>query len=120
MISPLKHWSKGSVRRSPAYGQNSPEYARLKGAASLDATSYTLSFVGGPGTSISEIRAGVDKGRHRAVAILQGEVDALKEHLQFSPPTSHQFEVPAAALELSDEVFIVHGRDEAAKKWLLA
>lgn len=100
------------------YGENSPEYARLRDAAHLDATSYTMSFGygGGGGTSIAEIQEGVNRGRHRAIAVLQGEVDALKEHLQFSAPTSNESDVPAPNVELSDEIFIVHGRDEAAKE----
>jgi predicted nucleotide-binding protein len=98
------------------YGQNSPEYARLRGAAHLDATSYTLSFVGGPGTSIAEIREGVNRGRHRAIAILRGEADALTEHLQFLEPKPADALVPAISTERTNEVFVVHGRDEAAKE----
>ena len=69
------------------------------------------------GTPVSEIREGVDRGRNRAISILQGEVDALNENLQFLPNAQV---LPGAASvpkpESSDEIFIVHGRDEVAKE----
>jgi predicted nucleotide-binding protein len=105
------------------YGDNSRQYQRLQGATHLDTTSYTLSLDfgyghGGGGTPVSEIREGVDRGRNRAISILQGEVDALKENLQFLPssalPQPAATQIPKA--EPSDEIFIVHGRDDAAKE----
>jgi predicted nucleotide-binding protein len=99
------------------YGENSQQYTRLREATSLDATMYVLSFVGeGGGTPIHEIREGVERGRKRAISILQGEVDALKENLQFLDAGPAQIAQPAAAAELSNEIFVVHGRDEAAKE----
>jgi predicted nucleotide-binding protein len=101
------------------YGESSRQYARLNGAASLDATSYSLSLYGdGPGTSVTEIRQGVDRGRNRAISILQGEVDALKENLQFNPTPAASKIVTMSTVEaeLNDDIFIVHGRDEAAKE----
>jgi predicted nucleotide-binding protein len=50
---------------------------------------------------------------------LQGQVDALKENLEFSSvdvTTGVQNVSISTAPKLSDEVFIVHGRDEAAKE----
>jgi predicted nucleotide-binding protein len=103
------------------YGENSRQYARLRQAASLDMTSYVLSFgfgqEAGGGTPLSEIREGVDNGRKRAISILQGEVDALKENLQFLPEqVPVRTSEPTVQAEQSNEVFIVHGRDEAAKE----
>jgi predicted nucleotide-binding protein len=100
------------------YGENSRQYGRLGDAASLDATMYVmnLGFGQGGGTSIAEIREGVDRGRNRAISILQGEVDSLKENLQFSNPTLSEIVEQKAPTEPSDEIFIVHGRDEAAKE----
>jgi hypothetical protein len=101
------------------YGEGSRQYARLRDAASLDATTYVMSFTfgdGGGGTSVHEIRQGVDRGRNRAISILLGEVDALKEGLQFLSPAPAQTIEPAMQAEPSDEIFIVHGRDEAAKE----
>jgi hypothetical protein len=99
------------------YGEQSAEYDRLRGATSLDATTYAIVWGDGPGTSVQEIQEGVERGRQRAIAILQGEVDSLKEHLQFSAPAAAaQNAVPVEPAALSNEVFIVHGRDEAAKE----
>jgi predicted nucleotide-binding protein len=98
------------------YGESSRQYARLKGAPSLDATSYSLSLYDGGGTSISEIQEGVDRGRNTSISILQGEVDALKESLQFNSVTSADASRPPVQVELSDDIFIVHGHDEAAKE----
>jgi hypothetical protein len=98
------------------YGESSRQYARLRDAASLDSTTYALSFGfgdGGGGTSVGDIREGVDRGRNRAIAILQGEVDALKESLQFETPFPAQPIEPAAP---SRDVFIVHGHDDEFKK----
>lgn len=98
------------------YGESSRQYARLENAASLDATAYTLNLYGGSGTPIEEIREGVDRGRGSAISILQGEVDALKENLQFNSAVSTDAPKPGAPAELSDDIFIVRGRDEAAKE----
>ncbi|RXH41301.1 TIR domain-containing protein [Bradyrhizobium zhanjiangense] len=98
------------------YGDNSAEYYRLLAATNLDTTSYYVTWGDHSGPPVSEIRQGVEKGRQRAKAILQGEVDALKEHLEYSrePANVHTVSLPTAT-QLSNEVFIVHGRDEAAK-----
>ncbi|MET4630447.1 putative nucleotide-binding protein [Bradyrhizobium sp. I1.8.5] len=99
------------------YGGDTAEYNRLHGATSLDATTYYLSMgMDNSGPSVSEIRQGVEKGRQRAKAILQGEVDSLKEYLEYSAPVDVRTESATIDLPLSDEVFIVHGRDEAAKE----
>ncbi|UFS87295.1 nucleotide-binding protein [Bradyrhizobium daqingense] len=100
------------------YGENSEQYARLGAATNLDLTSYAINFGEGDTTTIFEIREGIQRGRQRAIAILQGEVDALREHLEFS---SHDVSEPvptpsAQTIVISDDVFIVHGRDEAAKE----
>jgi predicted nucleotide-binding protein len=97
------------------FGQDSPEYARLKVAANLDATAYTMTF-DGSGTPSREIQDGVDKGRKRAISVLQGEVDALKEDLSFSGAEGVSIATPIKTpMPVSNEIFIVHGRDDAAK-----
>jgi predicted nucleotide-binding protein len=99
------------------YGETSRQYERLEGATSLDATHYVMNLgFGGGSTTVSEIREGVDRGRHRAISILQGEVDALRESLQFSEPGAVELVERPAQAPLSDEIFIVHGRNEAAKE----
>jgi predicted nucleotide-binding protein len=103
------------------YGEDSRQYVRLKQAASLDLTSYVLN-VGfghdfGGGTTVSDIRDGVDRGRKRAISTLQGEVDALKESFQFlPPPATSQVAAAVVTAELSNEVFVVHGHDDAFKR----
>lgn len=104
------------------YGENSRQYFRLEAAASLDATIYVMNLGfghRGGGTGVAEIRDGVNRGRARAISILQGEVDALKETLQFSDASVTVLAIAGrdtAPVELSEEIFIVHGRDEAAKE----
>jgi predicted nucleotide-binding protein len=102
------------------YGENSQQYARLKQAATLDLTSYVLNIGFGQdfggGTTVSDIREGVDRGRKRAISTLQGEVNALKESLQFLPQATARVANPVVTAELSDHVFIVHGHDDAFKR----
>jgi predicted nucleotide-binding protein len=95
------------------YGEDSAEYARLEQACYLDSTSYMLYLNSRGGPGIGEIRKGVDDGRKRSIALLQGEVDTLKEDISFATPPA-TVPVPAA-LAPSDEIFIVHGRDSPAK-----
>ncbi len=99
------------------YGEESSEYERLGVACYLDPTTYFLQLAGNStGPSVSEIRQGVDKRRKRAIALLQGEVDALKESISFAAPAASGAPPSVkAAPSASDEVFIVHGRDSPAK-----
>jgi hypothetical protein len=96
------------------FGEGSAEYRRLDIAADLDATTYVLTF-DGRSTPPAEIQRGVERGKQRATALLQGEIDALRESLEFDTPEPEADAsgiVPTAA---SDDVFIVHGRDDPAK-----
>jgi predicted nucleotide-binding protein len=110
---------EGRIRSTLAtiYGQESAEYDRLQIAADLDMNHYGFNFDGRP-TPPQEVQDGVDRGRHRAISTLQGEVDAIKEDLQFSAPANAAVAIspPSPAASLSDEIFVVHGRDEAAKE----
>src|SRR5262249_7728075 len=94
------------------FGESSPEYRRLETATNLDATSYVLRFDGRP-MPPQDIRQGVERGKQRAVALLQAEIDSLKESLDFSavsPP--EEVQTPRAA---SNDIFVVHGHDGPAK-----
>jgi len=65
---------------SQVFGEDTHEYWRLRPATHLDHTTYTLSIFGhGPGTSVQEIRDGVAKGIASAIALLQAEIDAMRE-----------------------------------------
>ena len=67
---------------SQIYGEDTHEFARLSDAANLDLTTYILApFEGVPGTSVHEIKEGVGRGRHRAIALLQAEIDSMREAL---------------------------------------
>ncbi|UFZ06126.1 nucleotide-binding protein [Bradyrhizobium ontarionense] len=101
------------------FGERSEQYARLISAAHLDHTSYTLDFGFGEliSTPAHEIQKGIDSGRQIAVATLQGEVDSLKEHLEFaSIDQTSSISGLVTPGNPNKEVFIVHGRDEAAKE----
>jgi hypothetical protein len=67
---------------SRIYGEDTLEFARLKDAADLDDTIYIGALYIGPGSvpvepSVQEIREGVDCGRNRAVALLEGEANSF-------------------------------------------
>jgi predicted nucleotide-binding protein len=111
---------EGRIRSTLAnlYGHDSAEYDRLQIAADLDGTYYVLNMDGRP-TPPHVIQGGIERGRQRAISALQGEVDALKEDLQYSAPSNAVIAAPTPA-ELSDEIFVVHGRDEAAKEQVAA
>lgn len=71
---------------SRIYGEDTLEFSRLKEAADLDTTVYLAAFYVAPGApppgpSIQEIRAGIDRGRNRAIALIEGEISALREAL---------------------------------------
>jgi predicted nucleotide-binding protein len=115
---------EGRIRSTLAgiYGEDSAEYDRLQIAASLDATHYFVHWDGGH-TPPREIQQGVDRGRHRAISVLQGEVDALKEDLQFSVSAAATGAISASVAELAElsgDIFVVHGRDETAKEQVAA
>lgn len=98
------------------YGEGTAGFSRLSDAVNLDATAYSFY----DDTSVQRIREGVDRGRARAIAVLQGEVDALKEDIASEGPASPPFTASAriamtATQPLSDEIFVVHGRDDMAK-----
>ncbi len=109
---------EGRIRSTLAaiYGQDSAEYGRLQIAAELDATAHVVR-IGGGRTPPLQIQAGVNRGRERAISVLQGEVDALKDDLKFSAPDAIAPSLVNSerTASLSNDIFIVHGRDDAAK-----
>ena len=107
----------GRIRSTLAniYGQTSAEYERLSIAAILNTASYSY----GHAPSVHEIREEVDRSRRGAISTLQGEVDALSEDVQFSAPDGEKNTAEGSKEKSSEphsnEVFVVHGRDDAAK-----
>jgi len=73
------------------FGEGTAEYRRLELATNLDATVYVLRLDGRQ-TPPPEIQQGVSRGKQRAVALLQGEIDTLRESLEFDPPHPTQMD----------------------------
>jgi predicted nucleotide-binding protein len=116
-IQALQRRIEGTVAQ--VFGPGTHEYMGLRLAWQLDATQYTmrvdLMWSGGRGSggpSRGEIQAGVTKGRDRAIALLTGAADTLDEGAKYALPAVEEDAQPQV---LSDEIFIVHGRDNAAK-----
>jgi len=103
---------------SQIYGPDTLEYARLKVAGELYVTVYmpVLSLRGSRarGPTLQQIREGLDRGIKRAIATLDGELASLRESVPQGSPTEDA-ETDDAPEELSTDVFIVHGHDDAAK-----
>jgi hypothetical protein len=85
---------------SRIYGEDTLEFERLKEAGDIDDTYYggpifILGTGSGPvGPSVQEIRAGVDRGRNRAVALLAGEANSLREALEHQQQHSAPARLP--------------------------
>ncbi len=74
--------AKISGTLSRIYDPDTADYRRLGAAARLDMTMYRAAgFDGRGGTTVPEIRAGLDRGRQRAIALLAQEIDLFKEQL---------------------------------------
>jgi hypothetical protein len=97
------------------YGERSPAYSRLAAAAKLDDTQYVLRL-DGRRTLPENIRSGVERGKQQAIALLRAEADSIRESLKYSPDASiAHTSGDAVAPATNKQVFIVHGRDDAAK-----
>jgi uncharacterized protein (TIGR02391 family) len=87
------------------YGADTADYVRLRAATQLDTTSYRMSVHGHGGTQVSEIQAGVDRGRNRAIALLTEEVALLKEQLgEEGDSQAHRAIRAYSNLELHSEI----------------
>jgi predicted nucleotide-binding protein len=99
---------------SQIFGPDSHEYRQLFSATEIDATSYSINLGGySAGPSVTEIREGIQRGRDRAIALLQSAADSLREVLEHSVDTCAA--PPVSARRTGGPVFIVHGRDEPSK-----
>jgi hypothetical protein len=102
------------------YGEDSLEYVRLGVAADLDMTYTVLNMTGADyssGPSPGDIREGLEQGRKRAVALLRGELEGLKESLANlgGSQTSGLETGPSLPPTYNSDIFIVHGHDGPAK-----
>ena len=98
---------------SRIFGQGTPRYDRYRGAADLDRGG--LVFGGGP-DPLYKVHEWLREGKADSLALLNEAVKSLEEDLadlNGSPsPQAAEQEAPNPS---SDEIFIVHGRDDAAK-----
>jgi predicted nucleotide-binding protein len=94
------------------FGAGTHEYQRLVNATQLDDTHYVFSPLC-DGTSIADIHEGISRGRDTAVALLQSAIDHLKEELELLPEAIVASKTPTP---LANEVFVVHGHDDAARE----
>jgi len=74
---------------SRIYGEDTFEFARLREAADLDDTFYggPIFIAHGSGPRqipVEEIRVGVERGRNRAIALLEAEANSCRETLEHS------------------------------------
>lgn len=89
------------------FGVGTPEYDRHSQAATLDKGGYSMDE-----DSPDEIVQFHVDGKAQSLALLQQVVKGLTEDLDEDQTRPVQ---PVAVVELSKEIFIVHGRDDAAK-----
>jgi Predicted nucleotide-binding protein containing TIR-like domain len=105
---------------SHIYGEDSLEFARLSDAAQLNLNFAILNLAGmdySDGPSVIDIRKGIDRGRTRAISLLRGELESLREGLAQSPSESPASgtRAPSKPAVHSTDVFIVHGHNGPAK-----
>jgi predicted nucleotide-binding protein len=105
---------------SDIYGAGSLDFTRLREAASLYRSVAVLSLSGRrQGPNPLEMREGIDRGRHRSIALLEGELQSLRESVQHQGPTSARAADARAdgrrPSTPNTDVFIVHGHDDPAK-----
>jgi predicted nucleotide-binding protein len=97
------------------FGHDTPAYRRYSSAANLDRGGLVLG--GGP-DPLYRVHKWLTDGKADALALLKQAVRGLEEDLaDSSPPPASVAEVEATAVSaFSAEIFIVHGRDNAAKE----
>jgi predicted nucleotide-binding protein len=98
---------------SRIFGHNTARYRRYQGAAELDRRGISLRRDANP---LPKIHQFLSEGKANALALLNEAVRSLEEDLaetQSEPSSAASMETLKAVA--SDEIFVVHGRDEAAK-----
>jgi predicted nucleotide-binding protein len=105
-----------------AFGHGTPRYKRFEDAANLDQGQHTVrmgpAFGRGPSIDYDaqdaiEARQYLTEGKKRSIDLLQLAIRSLEDDLDDLSPSSPTPPPPASAP--SDKVFLVHGRDDAAK-----
>jgi len=104
---------------SQIYGPDTLEFHRLKPAGDLYLSILPMVIGRSAGPTPQQVRAGLERGRTRAIALLDAEIVSFREHIQSlglpeaSEPTSRS--EPTTSQPANNDIFIVHGHDEPAK-----
>jgi predicted nucleotide-binding protein len=94
------------------FGHGTPAYDRYMAAATLEPR---MLVYGAGAEPLHKVHAWLIDGRARSLALLKQAVKGLQEDLADASPTP-SFPIAAPVKAHSTEVFIVHGRVEAAKE----
>jgi predicted nucleotide-binding protein len=101
------------------FGHGTVEYDRYKDAATLDNGPVILrTDLGGRGGHYDdryEAIQYVTEGMAQALALLRQAIRSLEEEIEFATPPQFAEFAATAARQVSRKIFLVHGRDDAAK-----
>jgi predicted nucleotide-binding protein len=97
---------------SAAFGHDTTEYRRYVSATNLNPSPLTM----GRKPSSLELIEGIVQGKDRAKALLTQAVRSLEERLAELGETTQPEQSVATDSTPSNDIFIVHGRDELAKQ----
>jgi predicted nucleotide-binding protein len=95
------------------FGEDTPAYHRYSQATVLDPAPLIM---GGAPDPIEEVHRWLDEGKTRALLLLKQAVRGLEEDLAEAAPVASMPTVAPAANPHSEEIFVVHGRDDKAKE----
>jgi predicted nucleotide-binding protein len=94
-----------------AFGQSTAQYGRYSAAGNLDTA--TINFM--HATPMHEVIEGLQKGKGRAIALLNAAVTSLLEKRADVAPVDFSHQDRGEPQQASEDVFVVHGHDGAAK-----
>jgi predicted nucleotide-binding protein len=101
------------------FGQDSVEYERYRFAADFDNGPFNYAYE----VPIHEVQESLRRSKERNVALLEQAIESLKDRLAEHEAISEPADLPYAIAKTetpvpshpSNKVFLVHGRDDAAK-----
>jgi predicted nucleotide-binding protein len=94
------------------FGHDTIDYERYQWASLLYSGGM---YFEGRGPSLTEIRQELEEGKQKAIAILEGIMQRLKEELT-DVPEEQSIQPPKRLTESSRRIFLVHGHDEAGRE----
>lgn len=99
------------------FGHDTVEYRRYSRATRLDHGSIAMALDGGPRNNSLEARQYVTEGKVEAIQILKSAIKWLHDEIgdagESVPVAAPTY---AAAMAMSQKIFIVHGHDEGARQ----